>query len=52
MLLQALLTFATLGLAANDSVVSLFIPNAHSQSLVGEVLGAVRINGNDSRTLN
>ncbi|KAJ5795912.1 uncharacterized protein N7518_004452 [Penicillium psychrosexuale] len=40
MLLQALLTFATLGLAANDSVVSLFIPNAHSQSLVGEVLGA------------
>ncbi|KGO73076.1 hypothetical protein PITC_098140 [Penicillium italicum] len=40
MILQALLAFVTLGLAAEYPVVSLFIPNADPQSLLGEVLGA------------
>ncbi|KAJ5209355.1 hypothetical protein N7449_003734 [Penicillium cf. viridicatum] len=40
MILQAVLAFATLGLAADYPVVSLFIPNADPQSLLGEVLGA------------
>lgn len=47
MILQALLAFATLGLAVDYPVVSLFIPNADPQSLLGEVLAAVRINEND-----
>ncbi|KAJ5978428.1 hypothetical protein N7501_001770 [Penicillium viridicatum] len=40
MILQAVLAFATLGLAADYPVVSLFIPNADPQSLLGEVLAA------------
>ncbi|KAJ6138837.1 hypothetical protein N7471_005323 [Penicillium samsonianum] len=40
MILQALLAFATLGLAVDYPVVSLFIPNADPQSLLGEVLAA------------
>lgn len=47
MILQAILAFATLGLAADYPVVSLFIPNVDPQSLLGEVLAAVRINGNN-----
>ncbi|KAJ5960803.1 uncharacterized protein N7479_007953 [Penicillium vulpinum] len=39
MILKVLLAFASLGLAAEYSVVSLFIPNADPQSLLGEVLG-------------
>ncbi|KAJ5773770.1 hypothetical protein N7457_008666 [Penicillium paradoxum] len=38
MVLKALLTFATLGLAQDYPVVSLFIPNADPQSLVGAVV--------------
>ncbi|CAI7571164.1 unnamed protein product [Penicillium glandicola] len=38
MILKALLAFATLGLAVEYPVVSLFIPNADPQSLLGEVL--------------
>ncbi|OQE47438.1 hypothetical protein PENCOP_c001G03747 [Penicillium coprophilum] len=38
MTFKALLAFATLGLAAEYPVVSLFIPNADPQSLLGEVL--------------
>ncbi|CAI7660677.1 unnamed protein product [Penicillium viridicatum] len=40
MILQVVLAFATLGLAADYPVVSLFIPNADPQSLLGEVLAA------------
>ncbi|KAF4759949.1 hypothetical protein N7455_001829 [Penicillium solitum] len=40
MILQAFLAFAMLGLAAEYPVVSLFIPNADPQSLLGEVLAA------------
>ncbi|EKV06622.1 GPI anchored protein, putative [Penicillium digitatum] len=40
MILQALLAIATLGIAAEYPVVSLFIPNADPQSLLGEVLAA------------
>ncbi|CAI7586578.1 unnamed protein product [Penicillium crustosum] len=40
MILQAFLAFTTLGLAAEYPVVSLFIPNADPQSLLGEVLAA------------
>ncbi|CRL18008.1 unnamed protein product [Penicillium camemberti] len=40
MILQAILAFATLGLAADYPVVSLFIPNVDPQSLLGEVLAA------------
>ncbi|CAP80959.1 hypothetical protein E8E15_006387 [Penicillium rubens] len=40
MILQVLLTFATLGLAVDYPVVSLFIPNADPQPLLGEVLAA------------
>ncbi|CAI7648799.1 unnamed protein product [Penicillium discolor] len=40
MTLQTVLAFATLGLAAEYPVVSLFIPNADPQSLLGEVLAA------------
>lgn len=49
MILQALLAIATLGIAAEYPVVSLFIPNADPQSLLGEVLAAVRVNVNDPR---
>lgn len=52
MILQAFLAFTTLGLAAEYPVVSLFIPNADPQSLLGEVLAAVRINGNNPRMSN
>ncbi|KAJ5513741.1 hypothetical protein N7463_003293 [Penicillium fimorum] len=38
MILNALLAFSTLGLAAEYPVVSLFIPNTDPQSLLGEVL--------------
>jgi hypothetical protein len=44
MIFKANLAFATLGLAADYPVVSLFIPNADPQSLLGEVLAEVRIN--------
>ncbi|CAG8109143.1 unnamed protein product [Penicillium nalgiovense] len=40
MILQILLAFATLGLAVDYPVVSLFIPNADPQPLLGEVLTA------------
>ncbi|KAJ5486778.1 hypothetical protein N7530_001078 [Penicillium desertorum] len=40
MILQVLLAFATLGLAVDYPVVSLFIPNADPQPLLGEVLAA------------
>lgn len=52
MILQVLLTFATLGLAVDYPVVSLFIPNADPQPLLGEVLAAVRINRIDPRISN
>ncbi|KAJ5189030.1 hypothetical protein N7491_005354 [Penicillium cf. griseofulvum] len=38
MTLKAILAFATMGLAAEYPVTSLFIPNADPQSLLGEVL--------------
>jgi hypothetical protein len=52
MILQVLLAFATLGLAVDYPVVSLFIPNADPQPLLGEVLAAVRINRIDPRISN
>lgn len=52
MILKPLLAFATLGLAVDYPVVSLFIPNADPQSLLGEVLAAVRISGNEAQIPN
>lgn len=55
MSLKAFLAFATLGLAADNSVISLFIPDTDPQPLEGTVLGEVGINGkqlaNDSLTI-
>lgn len=55
MRLTAFLAFATLGLAADNSVISLFIPDTDPQPLEGTVLGEVGINekqlANDSLTI-
>lgn len=52
MILQILLAFATLGLAVDYPVVSLFIPNADPQPLLGEVLTAVSVHCDDRRISN
>lgn len=44
MILKAFLAFATLGFAQDYPVVSLFIPDADPQSLVGAVVQEVRVN--------
>ena len=55
MRLTAFLAFATLGLAADNSVISLFIPDTDPQPLEGTVLGEVGVIekqlANDSLTI-